>query len=207
MDQDLISKKELLELTGISYGQLYRWKRKNLVPEEWFIRKSTYTGQETFFPKEQILSRIDKIQRMKSDLSLDELADMFSPSLAEAVFQKEDLMKRDIASQPVIDFFIEQNGEAGTFSFDQVLYLYVLDKMLRTGEINLDEAKMVLQLLNEHYPSFRKKKGDLIFVRKFGMSTCFLLSGGADCYLENNAKTVDRLALGQCIEELKIKLM
>lgn len=28
MDRDYISKKELLELTGISYGQLYRWKRK-----------------------------------------------------------------------------------------------------------------------------------------------------------------------------------
>ncbi len=50
MDERLISKKELLEHAGISYGQLYRWKRKNLIPEDWFIRKSTFTGQETFFP-------------------------------------------------------------------------------------------------------------------------------------------------------------
>ncbi|MFZ7625597.1 DUF4004 family protein, partial [Bacillus cereus] len=50
MSTDLISKKDLLELTGISYGQLYRWKRKNLIPEDWFVRKSTFTGQETFFP-------------------------------------------------------------------------------------------------------------------------------------------------------------
>ncbi|MFD2879095.1 DUF4004 family protein [Paenibacillus rhizoplanae] len=49
MEEDLISKKELLDETGISYGQLYRWKRKQLIPEEWFIRKSTFTGQETFF--------------------------------------------------------------------------------------------------------------------------------------------------------------
>lgn len=49
MEEQLISKKELLERTSISYGQLYRWKRKNLIPEEWFIRKSTFTGQETFF--------------------------------------------------------------------------------------------------------------------------------------------------------------
>lgn len=48
MDPNLISKKELLELTGISYGQLYRWKRKNLIPEDWFIRRATFTGQETF---------------------------------------------------------------------------------------------------------------------------------------------------------------
>ena len=37
MLEELISKKELLELMEISYGQLYRWKRKNLIPEEWFI--------------------------------------------------------------------------------------------------------------------------------------------------------------------------
>lgn len=81
MTQELISKKDLLELTGISYGQLYRWKRKNLIPEAWFIRKSTFTGQETFFPKKEILVRIDNILHQKDDLSLDELADRFSPRL------------------------------------------------------------------------------------------------------------------------------
>lgn len=50
MEEELISKKELLEMTGISYGQLYRWKRKQLLPEDWFIRRSAFTGQETFFP-------------------------------------------------------------------------------------------------------------------------------------------------------------
>ena len=35
MDRDdrLISKKELLAKYGISYGSLYRWKRKGLIPE------------------------------------------------------------------------------------------------------------------------------------------------------------------------------
>ena len=30
MDEELISKKELLETFGISYGALYRWKRMGL---------------------------------------------------------------------------------------------------------------------------------------------------------------------------------
>ena len=37
MDENLITKKELLELTGISYGALYRWKRMKLLPDDWFI--------------------------------------------------------------------------------------------------------------------------------------------------------------------------
>ena len=67
---DLISKKELLALTGISYGQLYRWKRQGLIPEEWFIKRSAYTGQDTFFPREQILSRIRTIQDDKDRYSM-----------------------------------------------------------------------------------------------------------------------------------------
>jgi len=49
----LISKKELLKQTGISYGQLYRWKREGLIPEEWFIKQPTFTGQETFFSQDK----------------------------------------------------------------------------------------------------------------------------------------------------------
>ena len=74
MEQELISKKELLEKYGISYGALYRWKRKGLIPEDWFIKKATVTGQETFFPKALICERVELIQNQKDDHSLDELA-------------------------------------------------------------------------------------------------------------------------------------
>ena len=74
MEQELLSKKELLERYGISYGALYRWKRKGLIPEDWFIKKATVTGQETFFPKAQICERVELILGQKEDISLDELA-------------------------------------------------------------------------------------------------------------------------------------
>ncbi len=74
MEQELLSKKELLERYGISYGALYRWKRKGLIPEDWFIKKATVTGQETFFPKALICARMEMILGQKYDLSLDELA-------------------------------------------------------------------------------------------------------------------------------------
>ena len=75
---NLISKKDLLSVTGISYGQLYRWKRQRLIPEEWFIKKASYTGQETFFPRESILSRIETILQMKDTYSMEQMAEMFS---------------------------------------------------------------------------------------------------------------------------------
>lgn len=77
-NDNLISKKELLLRYNISYGALYRWKRKGLIPDEWFIKKSTTTGQETFFPEKLVCERIEMIQGMKDDILLDDLAKKFT---------------------------------------------------------------------------------------------------------------------------------
>ena len=74
MDEELISKKELLERFSISYGSLYRWKRMGLIPEDWFIKKATVTGQETFFPKQLICERVELIKTQKDDCSLNDLS-------------------------------------------------------------------------------------------------------------------------------------
>ena len=77
-EDNLISKKKLLARYNISYGALYRWKRKGLIPDEWFIKKSTVTGQETFFPEKLVCERVETIQSMKEEVLLDELADKLS---------------------------------------------------------------------------------------------------------------------------------
>ena len=74
MEQELVSKKEILEMYEISYGALYRWKRKGLIPEDWFIKKSTVTGQETFFPRRLMCERMELIKKQKDDVSLEELS-------------------------------------------------------------------------------------------------------------------------------------
>ena len=78
MEEKLISKKDLLEKYEISYGALYRWKRKGLIPEDWFIKKATVTGQETFFPEKLVCERIELIKNQKDELSLDELSKKFN---------------------------------------------------------------------------------------------------------------------------------
>ncbi|QRG67447.1 YhbD family protein [Brevibacillus choshinensis] len=208
MEDDFISKKELLELTGISYGQLYRWKRKNLIPEDWFIRRSTFTGQETFFPKEQILARIDKIIHMKDDLSLDELADMFSPNLAESMIMLEDLIKQNIVSKATLDLFAQHFGiTADAYPFQNVLYAYIVERLLVMGEMGLEEGRGLLQVLDSHYPAFQGKPCELIFVRKMGVSAFALAPRASELYFDNSVKVVSRLNVASCLEELKAKLL
>ena len=84
MDEDLISKKELLERYGISYGALYRWKRMGLIPESWFLRRSTPSGQETYFHTKQICLRVERILESKERVSLEELAEELAGQKQEA---------------------------------------------------------------------------------------------------------------------------
>ena len=79
----LISKKEILAHYGISYGALYRWKRLKLIPEEWFIKKSASTGQETYFEKALICPRIEEILSLRDSMSLEEMERHFNGGAQE----------------------------------------------------------------------------------------------------------------------------
>ncbi|USB32813.1 YhbD family protein [Paenibacillus sp. YPG26] len=206
MNNELISKKELLDLTGISYGQLYRWKRKSLIPEDWFIRKSSFTGQETFFPKEKILSRIDKILNMKDGLSLDELADVFSPSLKEISLTADQLLERNIVTNIALDVYLNTLGHDGPFRFEKILSVFVLEQLLRSGEISLDEGKLLIQTLSVHYPAFAGKDCQLVLIRKMGVAAFILMSRDSEVYFDSGVKEVVRLSLAQATEELKLRI-
>ena len=113
MDEDLISKKELLERYGISYGALYRWKRMGLIPESWFLRRSTPSGQETYFHTKQICPRVERILESKERVSLEELA-------AELAGQKQ-------ASAARRTLVLETKYGSKTYSLDELLHLYLTE--------------------------------------------------------------------------------
>jgi DNA-binding transcriptional MerR regulator len=206
MSEQLISKKDLLELTGISYGQLYRWKRKDLIPEEWFVRKSTFTGQETFFPKEKILERINKIQAMKENLSLDELAEMLSSNITDLNVNKDELTKRNIVSDNVLQFYLENDVRGNQFDLSRVVEVYILEKLLQSGDINLEEGKMIFRVLKDNEEVIKQKSCEIVMIRKLGVSSCLLLINAEDFHFEKGTKIIARVSLFQLMEEIKTKL-
>lgn len=205
MEDELIAKKDLLEITGISYGQLYRWKRKQLIPESWFIRKSTFTGQETFFPKEKMLKRIQAISEMKDTLSLDELAERFSPqSVNKIVLAEHDLLDRNIVSPMTLHVYRKIEPDQQRFQFEDLLALFILDRMLKNGSMNSDEAKDLLGALKAHSHKVYDKNSCLYFVRKMGVPAFLLLAENVDIYFDNGIKVIDKMLLSSCIEALKV---
>lgn len=201
-DTEQISKKDLLELTGISYGQLYRWKRKGLIPEAWFIKKAAFTGQETFFPRAEILERVSRIQGMKDDINLDQLAGLLSsrPSLLQLT--AAELRSRAIVSDAGMDLLAETLAPVDPLGFDLVLFAWVVDRLLSAGDINAGEGALILRTLAAGRGP--ELQGQLLFLRKQGVGFAFLAQGGATA--DPETRVVARIALPAQVAELKLTL-
>ncbi len=148
-DEGLIAKKEVLQETGISYGQLYRWKRKGLIPESWFVRRSTFTGQETFFPRDKILERIERIKEMKEDHPLDDLADVITKQvnakLQVAFNRLKDLKWLDAA---VLESCDVSSEDKAPLSMHTALCLGVLSRIRDIARP--EESDLVRRTLEQH---------------------------------------------------------
>ena len=199
---DEISKKDLLERTGISYGQLYRWKRKGLIPEAWFVKKAAFTGQETFFPRAEILERVERIQGMKDDINLDQLAGLLSPLPSQLRLTASELRSGGIVSDAGMDLLDETLAPVDPLGFDLVLFARVVDRLLSAGDINAAEGALILRTLAAgRGPEIQ---GQLLFLRKRGVGFAFLVQGTASA--DPETRIVARIDLPAQVAELKLTL-
>lgn len=217
-EEELISKKEVLELTGISYGQFYRWKREGLIPESWFIRKSTFTGQETFLPKQKILERIEKIKALKDTKSLEEIAQLLSPELKDRRFEREEVLGLGWLSKEVLEYYETIRKESGPFSFRELIFLAVIET-LRKSELEPEELNLaILTLLSSDFAKLQAKEflwtltvarkelpGSFALTgRKPHLSFCVLFS--QECLFDPQTRLVAKVELNKILEDVKLKL-
>lgn len=147
-DEKMISKKEVLERMRISYGQLYRWKRKGLIPEAWFIRRSTFTGQETFFPQDKILERIEQIKEMKGDHPLDDLADVITQQVNDKLQVAFDRLQRlKWFDDSILETCRIDRGRTTPLSIHETLCVAVLSRLKKTARP--EELELVKRTLSE----------------------------------------------------------
>lgn len=203
---ELISKKDLLVEANISYGQLYRWKRKKLIPEDWFMKKSTFTGHETFFPKEKIKERIQQILEMKDDVSLDDLADKFSSDIPEKMsFSRENLLKLQVLSKEIVLLYEEIFRDKTEYSFEDILYMYISEDLLAKGNLSIEDLSRILRMLSENYDRIKDKDPSLSVYRKLGVSIAILHRDG-EIFQSDQPPLVKNYSIRNAVESLKLKL-
>jgi DNA-binding transcriptional MerR regulator len=200
----LISKKELLAATGISYGQLYRWKRERLIPEEWFIKQSSFTGQETFFPRERILDRIKAILELKDNHSLEELAEILL-SEDDKTVSLDTIRAMSFIDEQTLKLLPEVLGK-NDFALGELAFAYGIcqnsEKAGMTGVETRSVIERGLPLL-----AGRAITDSLCTVIKTGESFHVCLSGGTNLPVFDGDVTVcSTVSLGETANILKTKM-
>ncbi len=206
-EEELISKRDLLRAARISYGTLYRWKRMKLIPESWFIHKATRTGQETFFPKDRILSRVEKIQELKGELSAEQLAEIFSANVKSFRIPFEDFQHLQLVSKLAMAAFTSVFPGKKDLAFDDVFAVYVVDHLMRLSGIYLEDAKQILRMLDKYLKTRKSKDFQLILMRKMGIPFTVLVKGEDEILLEENTEVIACANLTEFEEALKERLI
>lgn len=189
MEEKLISKKDLLEFTGISYGQLYRWKRKKIIPEEWFIKKSVSTGQETFFPMEKILERIREILSLKDESSLDELANIFSNNVKSVEILRKYIIEQNIVSLFVLEKFEEMKESKEKYSSKELFLILIFNYLIESSMVNLEEASNIIKAIDSGYENIKEEE-KLVLKRKLGVLFYYVTNRLENIIEDEGAKTI-----------------
>ena len=215
MEEELISKKKLLNETGISYGQFYRWKRKGLIPGRWLIHKSTRTGQESFLPADKILNRIEKIKELKEHNTLNEIADLLSPELTKKKYEKSSLEELVWVDAELLEGYEEVAGRRELYTFSDLVSLTVLNELRKMGESPATTylaLKVIEQIDRRAYdhderiilarkiPDFNKEEPG----EEGGDGFCLVVSG--DVKFDPSIEVTGEIELPKLVRELKLQL-
>lgn len=211
MSEELISKKDLLELMNISYGQLYRWKRKKLIPEEWFIKKSVVTGQETFFPKDRIIERINKIIELKEELSLDDLANKFTGNNKnenkEGLINKEYLIDREYLinkfSEGLINSFESIVSIKDSYKANNIFSFLLFKILIENGSLSINEIREIITLSNEDYSKLKGDNYNLIIKRKMGVLYYYVIIDNIELFSSKEGILILNINFKEILEEIK----
>ena len=204
---ELISKKELLSLTKISYGQLYRWKRMNIIPEDWFIKKSMPTGQETFFKREKILERIQTVLSMKDDVSLEEIAELFNKKETEKSISIQEIEEKSNISKMVLDVFASISDNKQLLGRSDLIIINIIEKYLVNSVITLDELKNLMHMLEVHFDKLYSAEGKIILYRKLGVAIVLGCKNEEDLIVDPGAIKIIEIDLQKEVSEMGRKFV
>ena len=199
-----ISKKDLLKTTGISYGQLYRWKREGLIPEEWFVKRPSPTGQETYFPQEKILKRIHAIQQLKDSYSLEELARILTPEISNRLFCEEDLEHFDELDIEVAADFMDAMSK-DSFVFLEVLVMIALSQAMVDTAITEEERTHAVSFLSKQMSEMHSADYVLELLQAQGHLYVLLKKEDSEVYLDDALVAIRSIHLNELNNAIKLK--
>ena len=189
----MISKKDLLKEMNISYGQLYRWKREGLIPDEWFIKQSVSTGQETFFKRSLIIPRIEQILSLKDKYELQEINQLFTENKEQHDFNIREAILIDEIDPFVLKSYLADRKH---ISITELAFIYLFSKYKELVNIN--------DYLNIDFRN-NKLNDKNIYICNLANQN-FLLIGDSDLIIDSNIKIINVEKIQDAISYIAVKV-
>lgn len=202
MQDELISKKDLLNEMSISYGQLYRWKRKINSRRMVYKEKCFYRAGD-IFPRKKIIERVQTILECKDGISLDELAYKFSKNIKDILINKTYIIDKNIVSSSIVNLFEEFMGSNEKYDEKSLLALMVFKEMIDSGFLSMDEMKKISLKIKEVYERLGSDDYILSVKRKYGVSFVVLNKEKEEIIVDDEAKAILEIDLGKIMDEIK----
>ena len=183
---------------------MYRWKREGLIPEEWFVKRSSPTGQETYFPQEKILKRIHAIQQLKDSYSLEELARILTPEVSNRLFCEEDLEHFDELDIDVAADFMDAMSK-DSFVFLEVLVMIALSQAMVDSAITEEERTHAVSFLSKRMSELHSADYVLELLQAQGHLYILLKKEGSEVYLDDSLVAIRSIHLNELSNAIKLK--
>jgi len=196
----MISKKDLLLETGISYGQLYRWKREGLIPEEWFIKRPAHTGQETFFERDKIVGRISSIKELKAGHSLSEIINLLNPNLNLTV-DIDFLVKKGILNE-IFAFEAKENLSGSEIRLVDAAFLVALNRSLAREKITERSLQKFMRSSIRLIEDLDEHGGRIIVIEAWGEHHTMLDFGENKILFSSGVRIVKETFLKRIMSEI-----
>jgi len=197
-----ISKKDLLEKTGISYGQLYRWKRERLIPEEWFVKRSATTGQETYFPREQILDRVEAILELKEEHSLEEIRNILASEYS-ALLGRKRIESLGILPEGLINR-LDYLKEKQEFRRGELAFMVMVIEVAKERDLSEDERDILLERSLPLLDQDRSASSVVFVIDAAGKLYVLIAREGKHPLFDSDIEVVRTASLPDLVAKLKI---
>ena len=179
-------------------------EREGLIPEEWFVKRSSPTGQETYFPQEKILKRIHAIQQLKDSYSLEELARILTPEVSNRLFCEEDLEHFDELDIDVAADFMDAMSK-DSFVFLEVLVMIALSQAMVDSAITEEERTHAVSFLSKRMSELHSADYVLELLQAQGHLYVLLKKEGSEVYLDDGLVAIRSIHLNELSNAIKLK--
>ena len=177
---------------------------RGLIPEEWFVKRSSPRGQETYFPQEKILKRIHAIQQLKDSYSLEELARILTPEVSNRLFCEEDLEHFDELDIDVAADFMDAMSK-DSFVFQEVLVMIALSQAMVDSAITEEERTHAVSFLSKRMSELHSADYVLELLQAQGHLYVLLKKEGSEVYLDDGLVAIRSIHLNELSNAIKLK--